>query len=125
MILQEVAARCVAKSCKQVQKNREGSTRKTGTKEEENVTRKQDLYNNSGTCGGEVGHVDEKGTEMWAEGDRGETERLQAMENGLSVIPHQVKGARGFAGRKSGNVRDVETVGNRRDTRWSTDCGSG
>ena len=47
------------------------------------------------------------------------------MENGLSVIPHQVKGARGFAGRKSGNVRDVETVGNRRDTRWSTDCGSG
>ena len=55
----------------------------------------------------------------------GETERLRAMENGLSVIPHKAKGARGFAGRKPGNGRDVETVGNHRVTCWSTDCGSG
>ena len=48
---------------------------------------------------------------MWAGGDRGETERLQAMENGSSVIPDKVKGAREFAGRKPGKVRDVETVG--------------
>ena len=47
---------------------------------------------------------------MWAGGDRGETERLQAMENGFSVIPHEVDGARGFAVRNPGKVRDVEAV---------------
>ena len=47
------------------------------------------------------------------------------MENGFSMIPHEVKGARGFAVRKPGKVRDVETVGNRRDTHWSNNCGSG
>ena len=69
-----------------------------------------------------------KEKEMWAGGERGregEMERLQAMENGFSVIPHEVRGARGFAGRKYGKVRDVETIGNRRDTCWATHCGSG
>ena len=60
---------------------------------------------------------------MRAGRDRAETERLQAMENGFSVIPHEVNGARGFALRKPGEVRNVETVGNRRETRWSADCG--
>ena len=54
--------------------------------------------------------MDEKGKEMRAGRDRAETKRLQAMENGFSVIPHEVKGARGFAVRKLGQVRDVETV---------------
>ena len=62
---------------------------------------------------------------MWAGGDWGEMERLQAMENGFRVIPHEVDGARGFAVRKLGKVGDVETVGNRRDTHWSNDCSSG
>ena len=61
---------------------------------------------------------------MWARWNRGEPERLQAMENGFSVIPHEVKGARGFA-RRNPVKREVEMVENRRDTRWSTDCGSG
>ena len=47
---------------------------------------------------------------MCAGRDQGETERLHAMQNGFSVIPHEVKGARGFAGRKPGKVRDVEIV---------------
>ena len=68
------------------------------------MTRKQDLYNNSGACSGEVGRADEKGKEMWGGGDRGETERLQAMENGFSVIPHELKGPRGFAVRMLGKV---------------------
>ena len=63
--------------------------------------------------------------EMWAGGDRSETERLQAKENGSSVIPDKLKGARVFAVRKSGKMRDVETVGSRRGTGWSTYCGSG
>ena len=50
---------------------------------------------------------------MRAGRDRAETERLQAMENGFSVIPHEVNSARGFALRKLGEVRNVETVGNR------------
>ena len=45
--------------------------------------------------------------EMRARGDRGGMEKLRAMENGLSVIPHELKPARGFAGRMPGNVRDV------------------
>ena len=64
------------------------------------MTRKQDLYNNSGACGCEVGRVEEKGKEMRTGGDWGESERLQAMENGFSMIPYEVKGARGFARRK-------------------------
>ena len=47
---------------------------------------------------------------MWAGRDQGETERPHAMENRFSVIPREVKGARGFAGRKPGKVKDVETV---------------
>ena len=45
------------------------------------------------------------------------------MENGFSLIPHEVKVARGFAVRKLGKVRDVESLGNRRDKRWLTDGG--
>ena len=45
---------------------------------------------------------------MRARGDRGETEKLRAVENGLSVIPHELKRARGFAGRMPGNVSDVD-----------------
>ena len=44
--------------------------------------------------------MEEKGKKMRAGGNRGETERLQAMENGFSVIPHEVKDARAFAVRK-------------------------
>ena len=47
---------------------------------------------------------------MWAGRDQGETERLHAMQNRFSVIPREVKGARGFAGRKPRKVKDVETV---------------
>ena len=49
--------------------------------------------------------MEEKGKEMRAGEDQGETERLHAMENGFSMIPHEMKGARGFAGRKPGKVR--------------------
>ena len=57
---------------------------------------KQDFYNDFGACGSEVGCMEEKGKKMRAGGNWGETERLQAMKNGFSMIPHEVKGARGF-----------------------------
>ena len=42
--------------------------------------------------------------------------------NGFSMIPHEANGYRLFARRKPGKARDVETIGNRRDARWLTDC---
>ena len=66
----------------------------------------------------------ERKREMWAGRNWGETERLQAMENGFSVIPHEVDSARRFAVRKPGKVREVETVGNCRNTHWLNNCGS-